>query len=300
MDEQKQINQSVGICTMERFDSRPLNSVGSSRIRCRWLLDYWPEAEEYIIGKKYDVMIFQKVYWFNMMRAFKGIKILDLCDPDWLENRPVFEFIDLSDIVTTSTETLAEYIRKLRPNCLVKCIPDRVYLPEAKPIKREHSEVLKKVVWFGYSHNAHYLKQVYEELIKRDLELYVIADHPVDPPLLYKSKLKIKNIPYNYETLNKELIKYDAVLMPDPYGDERAKYKSNNKTLQAWSLGIPMIKIPEDIDRLMTKIEREKESEKMLNEIRDKWDVKYSVDEYRELIWEVKKKRVKEGSILQA
>ena len=70
----------IGICTMEKFDNRVVNSVGSSRIRVRWLLKYWPEAEEYIIGKEYDVLIFQKVYWKPMMQSFEGIKILDICE----------------------------------------------------------------------------------------------------------------------------------------------------------------------------------------------------------------------------
>lgn len=282
------MDKTIALCTMEKFDNRVFNSVGSSRIRMRWLLNYWEEAEEYIIGKKYDTMIFQKVYWPKMMDEFKGVKILDLCDPDWLENKPVFEFVDRVDAVTTSTQALADYILKLRPKAKVLCIPDRVYLPEATPVKTEFADTLKNLVWFGYSQNSHYLNRVYDELIRRDLSLTVVSESQIEAPAHYKGKLQINNVLFNYNTMYKEMIKHDAVLLPDPFGDERAKYKSNNKTLQAWSVGMPVIKVPDDIDRLMTKEARMQESEQKLAEIKEKWDCKISVEEYRNLINEIK------------
>ena len=44
------MKKKIGVSTMERFDNRRSQSVGSSRIRARWLLHYWPEAEEYKIN----------------------------------------------------------------------------------------------------------------------------------------------------------------------------------------------------------------------------------------------------------
>ena len=287
------MNKTVGLVTMEKMDNRTFGSVGSSRIRMRWLLPFWEEAEEYGIAKKYDVLIFQKVYWETFKEygdTYKGIKIFDLCDPDWLENKPVFEYIDWSHAVTTSTQALADYIQKLRPNALVRCIPDRVYIPESVPIKTEHADKITNLVWFGYSHNAHYLTRVFDELIRRGIQLTVISDNPIEAPMAYRGRINIHNVMYNYDSLNKEMVKCDAVLMPEPTGDERAKYKSNNKTLHAWSIGMPVIKVPEDIDRLATKEAREQETAKQLQEIKDKWDVRYSVDEYKALIEEIKTK----------
>jgi hypothetical protein len=280
---------------MEKFDNREFNSVGSSRIRARWLLNYWPEAEEYVIGRKYEVLIYQKVYWDTMLENFEGIQILDLCDPDWLEGKPVFEYIDLVDAVTTSTEALAEYIRKLRPNGFVQCVPDRIYIPEHQPVKTEHIGPLKNLAWFGYSHNAHYLISTFDELIKRDLELVFISNAPFDVPLMYRGKLKVQNVPYNYDTIFRELVKVDAVLLPVPSGDEKAKYKSNNKVLSSWAQGLPVVAVPEDLDRFMSAEERKKESELRLQEIKDKWDVKYSVDEYVKIIETIRKRRKNGG-----
>jgi len=285
------MDKSIGFCSMEKFDNRDFNSVGSSRIRARWLLPYWDEAEEYVIGKKYDVLIFQKVYWSAMMKAFEGIKILDLCDPDWLEGKPVFEFVDMADAITTSTEALADYIRRIRPNAFVKCVPDRVNLREVLPMKDKHSGPLRNLVWFGYPQNTHYLYSAFEELIKRGLNLIALSSAPLEPPLIYKGKVKIENIPYAHNTINKEIIKGDAVLMPDPVGDERSKYKSNNKTLHAWALRMPVVKVPEDLDKFMDAAAREEEATVRRKEIEEKWDVRYSVDDYKAIIEEVKKRK---------
>jgi len=287
------MEKTIGILSMERMMSRVLNSVGSSRIRVRWLLPYWEEAEEYIIGKKYEVLIFQKVYWDTFFKYgdYRGIKILDLCDPDFLENKPVFEYIDKMDAVVTSTEELAKYIRKLRPNAIIKCIPDRVYLQEAIPIKEAHSEELKTVAWYGYSRNTMYLERTFEELIKRNIELTIISDSQFDLPMRYRNKIKIQNVTYNYSSLNGEIVKYDAVLMPDPFGDERAKYKSNNKTVQAWAIGMPVIKEPDDFERLASKESRIEEAKKNLEIVKNEYDVRLSCLEYRQLINELKEKK---------
>lgn len=287
------MNKNVALCTMEKFDNRMTNSVGSSRIRMRWMLPYWEEAEEYVIGKKYDVMVFQKVYWAEMMDAFEGVKILDICDPDWLENKPVFEFVDKVDAVVTSTPALAEYMQKLRPNKKhILCIPDRVYMPEAVPVKQDYGEQLKKVVWFGYSHNSHYLANTFNELILRGLELVCISDAPIEPPLIYRNHLKLTNVPFNYATINQEIVKYDAVLLPETKDvDEKGKYKSDNKTLQAWALGMPVIKVPDDIAKFMTAEQRKAEGLEKRKLIEDKFDVKYSVDEYKALIKEIEEEK---------
>lgn len=283
------MEKKVGLITFEKMDNRVENSVGSSRIRMRWMLPFWKEAEEYVIGKKYDVLVFQKVYWDTMMDAFEGIKILDLCDPDWLTKNPVFEYVDRVDAVVTSTEALAKFVRKMRPDKVVRCIPDRVYLPEAVPVKQVHSDKIRKVVWFGYAHNSYYIQRTFDILLQKGVELIVIADSPIEAPIGYRGKIKVTNIVYNYQTINKELIKADAVLLPEPYGDLRATFKSNNKTLQAWSLGMPVISDPDDFDKFASKEAREEESKKRLQEIKDKWDVALSAKEYQELVAELEK-----------
>ena len=281
------MTKTIAISTMEKFDNRQKNTVGSSRIRARWLLNYWKEAEEYKMGKNYDVMIYQKVYWKKMMEKFDGIQILDICDPDWLEKKPVFEFVDLADATVTSSEPLAQYIQKIRPSAKVVCIPDRMYLPELTPVKSKHEGKIRSMVWFGYSQNTHYLQKTFDELLKNDIKLTIISNQPYTPPYAFQ-KLEVENIPYDYNTVNSELIKHDALLMPAPSDDIKGQYKSNNKVLIGWALGLPVVSTADELDAMMDAKVRKIESEKRLKEIREKWDVKISVQEYKQLIAEIR------------
>ena len=107
----------IGICTFAKYHGR--KGIGSSRIRGEWLTNHWEEAEIYKQGGKYDVLIFQKVYWTALAKAFKGVKIFDLCDPDFLHwaYRTV-EMLENVDIVTTSTPVLAKQLVNLQTNPL--------------------------------------------------------------------------------------------------------------------------------------------------------------------------------------
>lgn len=280
------MNKTIGICTMEKFDNRMVNTVGSSRIRARWLLPYWEEAEEYHIGKKYDTLIFQKVYWPKMLEQHKGVSILDICDPDWLENKPVFEFIDKADAVVVPTEAMENYIKKLRPDKKVVTIPDRVYLPEHSPRKEKHEGEATSIVWFGYHHSFPYLYKTFDEILKRQLQLTIIADQPFNSPTGYPGMM-IKNVPYSYPAIHRELIKHDMAIMPPRKEDLKGMFKSNNKTLTCWALGLPVVETPSDLDRFIDPQERNKEVAMRWQEIQDKWDVKYSVEEYKHLIEEL-------------
>lgn len=286
----KALEKTVAFATMESIDNRQFNSVGSSRIRARWLLPYWEEAEEYRIGKKYEVLIYQKAYWEAMMKEFVGIQILDVCDPDFLEGRDVFRYVDMVDAFVTSTEALAEYARKIRPKALIKCIPDRVYLPEHRDRKVAHTGRAKTAVWFGYWHNAHYLQKTFDDLIKNNIALVVISDQAYTPPYAY-SALKVINIPYKYPKVHEELIKYDMALLPPSTDDLRGKFKSNNKVLTAKALGMPVVQMPNDLQRFLDPEERKRASLEGIKEVEEKWDVQISVREYKQLIEEIKERK---------
>lgn len=283
--------KEVGMISMEKFGNRKRNSVGSSRIRVRWLLPHWPEAEEFVIGRDYKTLIFQKVYWDTMKENgdYKGIKILDIADPDWLEGRPVFEYIDWMDAVATSSPALRDYIKKLRPEKRVVCIPDRVALPEHEKDRRgKHEGRAQTIVWFGYSHNIHYLQKAYDDIIHQGLTLVVISEKPYTPPSGYRN-MKYMNVAYSYDTVHKEIAKCDLAVMPSTDSDLKGKFKSNNKTLTCWALGVPVVSSGLDVlERLMDPDERNKEMKKRIKEVEEKYDVKQSVRNYRDLINEIK------------
>ena len=272
----------VGLISMQFYDNRPKDSVGSSRIRGDWICKYWDECELYSTGKSYDVLIFQKSYWQDMVKRFKGIKIFDICDPDWLDHRPVVEIIRNCDGVVTSSEALAKQIRKFdiggKP---VLCIPDRVDLEWSKPVHGEHKGTAKSCVYFGYSNNANVvLDATVDPLRNMGIELTVISDQP------YHSADHF--VKYDADTVNEELVKHDFILLPNaPSSNYRFKFKSNNKTVQAWALGMPVVHDGEDLKRFMKGEEREMERVLRLKEVKEKWDVRMSVVEWKLFIKEL-------------
>lgn len=283
----------IGFVTMEKMSNRRLNSVGSSRIRARWVAKYWEGAEEWRIGGKYDVLIFQKAWWENMIHSFKGIKIFDICDPDFLDSSkyPFFGLMGECDAVTTSTQALADYIKKLLPKIPVLHIKDRIDLEEHKQIKKKYEGRAKSCVWFGYSHNFKYVEKTLDKVMSNGLELTVIADKPLRTTGDYTA-LRIKNVSYDYKSLNEEIIKHDIVLLPNPTGqDFRGKFKSNNKMLTAWALGMPVAIEPEDLDKLMDPKEREKYGKLGRAKVEKEYDVKLSVLDYKKLINDIKDRK---------
>lgn len=277
------MTKRVAFATMENIDNRQKGSVGSSMIRANWLINYWPEAEEFKIGEDYDVIIFQKVYWKEMMKSFHGIKILDICDPDWMEGKPVMEFVEMADACVTSSQALADYIKEFTSKPVV-CIPDRVDLQLYPRKKAKHNEFLKSLVWFGYHQNFHYVEPTLEIIHNQKLNLTIVADIPFTPPTGYPGVM-VKNVKYQQNSIQDELVRHDAALLPEVKGtDLRGHFKSNNKDVQCWALGLPVIKRPEDLDRLMSFDERVKEANDKRKLVEEEYDVKISVREYQDLI----------------
>jgi len=271
----------IAMLSMEKYDNRRAESVGSSRIRCRWVMKYDKRLEPFKNGFHYDAVIYQKAYWDEHMRAYNGIKIFDLCDPDWMEGKPITEVAELVDGFTVPTKPLADFIKQLT-NKPVLIIPDRVD-PEHIPVKTEHIGKARSVVWFGYSSNQVVLDQCMIFLKSKLLQLVVISEknyHDADV-----------NVVWDYRTLCEEIVKHDFVLMPDYKKNLRHSFKSPNKTLTSWALGMPVATGPEDIIRFMDPAERQKEADLRRAEVLEKHHSRLSGQEYVTFIEEIAKKK---------
>jgi len=259
--------------------------IGSSTIRCDWVIKQWSEAERFVMGQKYDVVIYQKAYWVDHMKAYKGIKILDLCDPDWLDfGARVVECLEEVDAVTTSSQALAEYIVKLT-NKPVWFIPDRVDMSMHKE-QKQHTHRAKAVAWLGYSHNLSVLDQCIKPIVDLGLELIVISNKPYHPPPSVASKLDLTNYTWAKDTVNDDILKADVIINPKLPG-LRFRYKSTNKTVKAWALGMPVAKDDRELRHFIDPVNRKTEAEKNLAEVMKNWQVKNSVEEYKMLIEEL-------------
>ena len=282
----------VSILSWEKYNWRPFGSIGSSMIRARWLTEKWPEASEWKHGDKFDAIILQKVYWMDMVKDFDGVKILDMCDPDWTKsestNCKLVEISQYINAITCSTDALRDVIKRIIKHIPVITIPDRLNL-DYFTIKKEHKEPAKSVVWFGYYHKAkEVLNQVIPSLKKRNLSLYVISNSNFIADNDYG--VEISNIMWEPNNAFMDIQSGDFVINPSsPLGDLR--YKSNNKTLIAWALGMPVVNTAEEMDRFLDPLERQKEATIRIKEIQEKWSIEESIKQYKDLICLIQKKK---------
>lgn len=243
----------------------------------KYLNDYKDiQAEVFVQGKKYDVLIFQKVYWKEMAKSFEGLKILDICDPDWLEGIGIMSTIENVDMITCSTEELAKDLRRLVKKPVI-VIPDRIDL-EVLPPPKVHKGEATKAVWFGYSSNMEVLDQAVPFLKKEGYSLTVISDGN------YQSMdCEIENIKWDKDTVHEEIQKCDVALLPR-IRKGRYVYKSNNKAMLAWALGVP---VAENLNELKQYKSEEARIDTTLHElfkVKKLYDVSLSAKQLYEII----------------
>ena len=266
--------------------------TGSTNIRVNQLIKYWDEADNYKYGEHPDVLIYQKVYWVEdwlFQEHFDGIQILDICDPDWLDNAYIKRTVDCMDAITVPTKRLQSFIQQLTDKP-VKIIKDRFDIAEL-PKPKIHSGKAKRVVWFGYMHNADLLKNAIQSIEKLGLGLTIISD---DDPIAYRwalnpeeFKKKYTFYKYNEETFYKRLQTCDICVLPKGFRP-KDKFKSNNRTIKAYLAGLPVAKSIDELEKYMDSNNRIKDSEYNYKKAIKEYDVKLSIKEYKELIDEVK------------
>ena len=260
------------------------NPVASTDIRVEPVIQCNADFEKFIHGKKYDNLIFQQTFWKDMAMLFDGPKIVDLCDPDWLKYAvDVVELGQYIDAFTCSSATLRDLVQSYFPEKIVEHVPDRFDFSQFPAPKVLHHGKAKKAVWFGYTHNAHELLPQLAPAIKEfDLELLIVANAPYSQDDEV-SALNPGFIKYEHYSSREYIAKADIVLNPR---SNRAyfRYKSNNKSVIAWKLGVPVAVTCDDIARLMNPDERNSEVSIMQPSVEKEYDIEKSVKQYRSII----------------
>ena len=277
--------------TFEQYMGK--KEIGSTRIRCDWLINHWQDvgpdigkAERFKAGQKYDVVIFQKAFWMEYVESFEGIKILDLCDPEWMHwGSRIKQFIDSCDAVTTSTMTLAKYIGEIT-DVQVRYIADRVDLDIVTP-RKKHEGDAKAVAWYGYSQNYQMLESAIPAIKKLGLSLIVISDKGGYVPKTIDDKLDLTNYPFNQNTLYDDLARADIIINPKSDA-AHWKYKSENKTVQAWAIGMPVAENDIQLKALIPVNARIEAQKKNYEAVKKDYDVKLSVIELKNLILQIR------------
>jgi hypothetical protein len=272
----------ISVLTFEKFHGREKGKIGSSIIRGDWLVNNWPEAKLWTNGQKSDVMIYQKVYWKDHMKSFKGKKILDLCDPDWMcDDFLIKEIEPYIDAITCSTDALTNIIKQY-VNIPVITIPDRLDFNSFPKEVKHHEKNAEIVCWFGYVHNAdQLLNMILPAVSKNKLKLHVIGNRDFIPLNYYG--VNILNIVWEYTTAYNHIRNCDFVLNPN-FMEKNFKFKSNNKTIISWALGNPVAISVEDVEKFIDPNERNKEVLMRQKELHELYDIKLSVNQYVKLI----------------
>lgn len=264
---------------------------GSTFIRMKQLEKYWEGFKQYKYGENPDTLIFQKVYitpdW-RFMEHFEGIKILDICDPDWLDGALVNETLLHMDAVTCPTPALADFLSQLTKKP-IRVIPDRFDVEQVSKTQHSYNTTAKKVVWFGYSHNIEPMRPAIGLLKELGLGLIVIAN---DDPLFNRYIDDYKFIKYNEDTIYENLQLADFAILP--VGNRpQDRFKSNNKTVKAILAGLPVAIDEETVRLYMSPTERQSFLDNNYAKIKKDYDIKLSVAEYQELINEIETQRNK-------
>lgn len=276
----------IKILPFDRYHGRRLGSIGSSVIRAKWLSEVADDISIWTQGCQADAIIFQKVWWESFMRDYKGVKILDMCDPDHMKGDiPIIQACQLVDAITTSSEALKKEIEQYTDKP-VYYVPDRVKLDEFPKHEGTKGKALT-VGWFGYYHNAKDLfgqRFIIDSLAKHKLNLKIISNQDWLPS--YGVNIEIENVRFDWDSLPYEIQGCDFMINPKPY-KKRFRFKSNNKTLISWACGVPVAGNEDDMIKFIDEKARKTEMEKRKKELVDKWDIKQSAKQYREIICQV-------------
>lgn len=270
--------------------------TGSTQIRVHQLIKYWEDADVYKYGEKPDVLIFQKVYSapdYKFPNNYSGgLKILDLCDPDWFSGLVnVRESVDAVDAVTCSSENLSKFIRQFTSKPVVT-IPDR-FDPEVIPKPKTHTRKAKTVAWFGYRHNAETLKPAMNAINELGLSLLIISD---DDPMMWQwvprqdlesfKNSRYKYIKYEEQTFYKNIQKADFSIIPAGTRPED-RFKSNNRTVKSILAGLPVATNRETLENFIDSGYRKEYLLEKYIPTHIEYDVKKSVEQYKRLISQI-------------
>lgn len=292
----------VKVFTFEKYHGK--RDIGSTRIRVHNLIKHWDEADLYNYGDKADVMIYQKVYAsynYKLPLTYPAIKILDICDPDFKDTPDIFikQTMDAMDAVVVPTEPFKTFLQQMT-DTPVHIIKDRFDLTEF-PEKKVHTGKAKTIVWYGYAHNALGLKLAMPSIEKRGLKLHVVSNSDPTPyTMCIDSRGYRENMytftKYTHPDAYKEIQKGDVCVLP-PTNRPFDKFKSENKTVIAQLLGVPVATNAEELDKLMEAEDRNRAIDTIYDKILVDYDCKRSIEEYKTIIQDIKDNtRKKQGN----
>lgn len=233
----------TGILTNAQFRGAPEHAIGSSRLRgASWSAALPDRIKMWQPGERYSALILQKADY----QPVEPVPLAyDLCD---LDVRPAtLDLLRRCRAVSVCTGALRSFYQPLLGEVPVLLIDDVVPDGLARPVApaAPASEV-RKLIWFGYRHNAAILEPWTPLLKRAGVTLTCVSNLPIE--------WADETIPFESLEQVVELFQsFDAALLPD-YHDPltralsdgwKYQYKSLNKTYLALQCGLPVISLPD-------------------------------------------------------
>ncbi|MFA6048257.1 MAG: hypothetical protein WC737_05630 [Parcubacteria group bacterium] len=231
-------------------------NAASARFRAEWPAKYLgadlaDEKTSEIDLLKYNIVIFQKCFNQKFVEMAKRVKKysrarvgLDLCDPEWLiRESEIREMAEAVDFFIVPTEPMKKWFEENYPDKSAITIwdgHDLEYYGWPNEPKNEVGPM--KYVWFGNGGTIESLKAIMWLLTSvggnKDT-LTIIADQRAQGAIFDKN-IEIIFKEWELETVNEQIKECTLALNPrlntPPYD-----FKSNNKTVTAYLLGLPCI-----------------------------------------------------------
>lgn len=309
----------IGFLTLNNYYKTDSNS--NSRIRVEYIAKYLSDSyitEDKELLKNCDVLVFQTRYFkedVDYIKEFKDtekVLIMDLTDPMWYwHNESVDrwfkeEVLSNMDIVICSTKILAKMYRKHYGVRNITFIPDRMDLQKYNRVKIHVRKESIRLLWHGYIENLKALEpfrndiieinKFHEKLYGKKLELVIVSNKEPDSKF-YESFNQLEIIYKQWDSY--KLIDYildsDIVLNCRPL-EENFNYKSNNKTITSWALGVPCVESINFKIKLKKLIEnpelRKEEGIKKRAEVERCWDSRISAKQFERLVLRLKYKKM--------
>ena len=237
---------------MTTFISAGDISWGSSRMRCYWPAKYMGATvatwHSVLSGKQIEdnKIICQKLGNAELMRRWldRGAEVWwDVCDPAWWfspgDAKPLAEMV--TGIVASNPGLAEDFTEWSGRPC--EMIPDRMEL-EHYPTQREHRAAKPvRFIWFGVSVNRLTLCGAWANLARlvangHDVSLTIMDNQP-ELSLGLGNEVPLGYLRWGIESAPNTIASHDIALLP-PYPGPWGRVKSNNKTLTAWSCGLPV------------------------------------------------------------
>ena len=245
----------IGFCTYQAtFDG----NAASTRIRVTWPAKY---MENVYIGEDEKILstckgvIFQTRFDIKDVETAKrlkakGVKILcDFTDPHWSHDygghitEGLKGIIGQADCIIFPTKGIEKSFNEVFDDKQTVVIPDRIDLNIYDKVKKHTNKDKFRIVWHGSFGNLCSMELARADLERLgkdlDITLVCIYDHVKDHKIEEFDNIKLECYEWNNDKVIQELLNCEVSI--NPRYDNWKSYKSNNKTVCAWALGIPCV-----------------------------------------------------------